>query len=81
MPSALFLFSTLSGMEMQQASPSMFVASCLGLPLTPSGEFSHPTASLQLSAGLNQDLSKGLIFSEYLIQGWQTDFVLFINSD
>ena len=50
-------------------------------PSTPSGESFHPTASLQVSAGLNQALSEDLICSEHLIQRWQTDFVLFINSD
>lgn len=66
---------------MQQASPGISLAHCFGLPFTRSGESSHPTASLQVSASLNQGLSDGLIFSELLMQRWQTDFVLFINSD
>lgn len=66
---------------MRPASPAGPRARCSGLPFTQPGESSHPTASLQVSAGLNQDLSKGLICSELLMQRWQTDFVLFINSD
>lgn len=53
----------------------------LGLPSTLSGESSHARAYLQVSAALNQALSKGLICSEFLMQRRQTDFVLFINSD
>lgn len=63
---------------MQQASPGMSLAHCFGLPFTRSGESSRPTASLQVSASLNQGLSSGLICSELLTQRWQTDLVLFL---
>lgn len=41
--------------------PSLSPTRCSGLPFTQPGESSHPTASLQGSAGLIQVLSKGLI--------------------
>ena len=54
---------------------------CLGSAFYLVGRVLPPVGSPQVSAGLNQDLSKALICSEYLMQRWQTDFVLFINSD
>lgn len=36
---------------------------------------------LLMAPGFNRYLSKGLIYSEYLMWAWQVGFVLFINSD
>lgn len=54
---------------------------CLGSAFYLDRRVLPPAPSPQVSAGLNRDLSKALICSEYLMQRWQTDFMLFINSD
>lgn len=58
----------------------VYVGTVLGPPFTQSGDISHMTPLL-MAPGFNRYLSKGLIYSEYLMWAWQVGFVLFINSD
>lgn len=47
----------------------VYVGNVLGLPFTQSGGISY-TTPLLMALGFNRYLSKGLIYSEYLMWAW-----------